>query len=100
MFDDNEKSTLKNLGMRLKTARLERDDSQKEFAWRIGVSIPTLQNMEQGKPTVAIGTWVKALAVLDRLDDLDHLFTPGESLFAQHERIKKTKGRQRARRKK
>ncbi len=100
MIDDMEKIALENLGRRLKAARLERNDSQKEFAWRIGVSIPTLQNMEQGRSTVSIGTWVKALAVLDRLDDLDELFTPGESLFAQHDRIKKTKGRQRAGRKK
>ncbi|MDT8379918.1 MAG: helix-turn-helix transcriptional regulator [Desulfotignum sp.] len=100
MIDDIEKTVLKNLGQRLKTARLARNDSQKEFAWRIGASIPTLQNMEQGKPTVAIGTWIKALNVLDRLDDMDRLLAPGESLFAQHERIKKLAGRQRARRKK
>jgi len=100
MVDDIEKTALTHLGQRLKTARLSRNDSQKNFAWRIGVSIPTLQNMEQGKPTVAIGTWVKALNVLDRLDDLDHLFAPEASLFAQHERIKKLGGRQRARRKK
>jgi transcriptional regulator with XRE-family HTH domain len=100
MIDDIEKSALKNLGQRLKTARLARNDSQKEFAWRIGVSIPTLQNMEQGKPTVAIGTWINALNMLDRLDDLNRLLAPEESLFAQHERIKQLAGRQRARRKK
>jgi transcriptional regulator with XRE-family HTH domain len=100
MIDDIEITALKNLGQRLKTARLARNDSQKEFAWRIGVSIPTLQNMEQGKPTVAIGTWVNALNVLDRLDDLDRLLAPEESLFAQHERIQQLSGRQRARRKK
>ncbi|WP_024333198.1 helix-turn-helix transcriptional regulator [Desulfotignum balticum] len=100
MIDDIEKTALKNLGQRLKTARLARNDSQKEFAWRIGVSIPTLQNMEQGKPTVAIGTWIKALNMLDRLDDLNRLLAPEESLFAQHEQIKQLSGRQRARRKK
>jgi transcriptional regulator with XRE-family HTH domain len=100
VIDDIEKNALKNLGQRLKTARLARNDSQKEFAWRIGVSIPTLQHMEQGKPTVAIGTWIKTLNVLDRLDDMDSLLAPEESLFAQHERIKKLSGRQRARRKK
>ena len=100
MIDDIEKTALKNLGQRLKTARLERNDSQKEFAWRIGISIPTLQHMEQGKPTVAIGTWIKALNVLDRLNDMDRLLAPEDTLFAQHERIKKLAGRQRARRKK
>jgi hypothetical protein len=56
--------------------------------------------MEQGKPTVAIGTWIKTLNVLDRLNDLDRFLAPEESLFAQHERIQQLSGRQRARRKK
>ena len=33
---------LKQLGQRLKQARLEREDSQKDFAFRVGVSISTL----------------------------------------------------------
>ncbi len=41
------KKTLKDLGQRLKEARLLKDDSQKEFAARIGVSIPTLHKMGQ-----------------------------------------------------
>lgn len=36
-----ENDALKKLGERLKQTRLERNDPQKEFAFRIGVSVPT-----------------------------------------------------------
>jgi len=99
MFSDNQKQSLKGLGQRLKTTRIERDDRQKEFAFRIGVSIPTLHKMEQGNPNVAIGTWVKVLDILNKLDELEGLIAPRKSLAEQYEVHKKTKGRQRARRK-
>ncbi|MDO9528059.1 MAG: helix-turn-helix transcriptional regulator [Syntrophales bacterium] len=60
MITVKENETLKNLGQRLKIARLELNDPQKEFAFRIGVSIPTLYKMEQGNPSISIGTWIKA----------------------------------------
>jgi len=90
---------LKELGQRLKNIRLECNDSQKEFAYRIGVSIPTLYKMEKGDPSISIGHWVKALSVLDRLDELDNLIAPHTSLFEQFQSRKKIKLRQRARKK-
>ncbi len=74
---------IKQLGQRLRTARINRDDPQKEFAVRIGVSIPTLHKMETGHPSISIGKWVKALTVLDRLDDLNDVLKPKESLFSR-----------------
>lgn len=99
MFSDNQKQSLKGLGQRLKSTRIERDDRQKEFAFRIGVSIPTLHKMEQGNPNVAIGTWVKVLDILNKLDELEGLIAPRKSLAEQYAVSKETKGRQRARRK-
>lgn len=96
MFSQEQKEAMVQLGKRLKAARLERDDTQKEFVIRIGVSVPTLQKMEQGNPTVALGTWVKALDVLSKLDELDKLLTPRESLAQRYAVYQKTKGRQRA----
>ncbi|CCK79077.1 helix-turn-helix domain-containing protein [Desulfobacula toluolica] len=87
---------IKQLGQRLKKARLERNDPQREFAFRIGVSIPTLYKMEQGDPSISIGKWEKALAVLDRLDDLDYLLAPRKSLFEEVRNQKRDKPRQRA----
>lgn len=99
MINVKENEILKNLGLRLKNARLEINDPQKEFAFRIGVSIPTLYKMEQGNPSISIGTWVKALSMLGRLDDIDQLIAPKESLFAQYEASKKIQNRQRVKRK-
>lgn len=99
MLNVKENETLKNLGLRLKNARLERNDPQKEFAVRIGVSIPTLYKMEQGHPSVSMGAWVKALSMLGRLEDMDQLIGLKESLFARYEALEKIKNRQRAKRK-
>ncbi len=89
-------TSLKNLGLRLKNARLERDDSQKKFAFRLGISIPTLHKMENGHPNVAIGTWIKALEVLGKLDELDGLIAPRLSLADRFNSFKKTGSRMRA----
>ncbi len=90
---------LNSLGLRLKTERLQRNESQKTFAARIGVSIPTLNKMERGDSSVAIGHWVSALRVLGREGDLQHLLAPQEDLFKQYEKQQQLKNRQRASRK-
>ncbi len=99
MLSDIEIKTLKEMGLRLKNARLKRNDPQKEFAFRIKVSIPTLHKMEQGSPSVAIGTWIKALSKLGILKNFNELIPPEKSLFKKYESLKKTNARQRARRK-
>ena len=100
MLSDNQKLSLKKLGGRLKTARIELNDPQKEFAFRLGVSIPTLYKMEKGNPKVSIGTWVKALDILNKLDELNNLIAPQKSLAERYESLQKIKNRQRVRRKK
>lgn len=57
----------------MRTIRLDRNETQKRFSSRLGVSVPTLRAMGQGDPGVRIGLWVEALWLLDRLDDLDRL---------------------------
>jgi transcriptional regulator with XRE-family HTH domain len=98
MQEDPILNLLKQLGQRLKQARLEREDSQKDFAFRVGVSIPTLQKMESGSPQVAIGTWVKALDILGRVQELDSLIAPKKSLAERFEIQQKAAGRQRVKR--
>ena len=90
---------LKDLGQRLKEARLLKDDSQKEFAVRIGVSIPTLHKMEKGSQAISIGVWAEALRMFGRLEDLDQILLPPESLFEKYRAREKIKTRQRATRK-
>ena len=74
---------LSELGMRLKARRLARNDTMAVFAQRLGVSTGTLRAMEHGAATVQIGAWVKALWVLDRLDDLKPVLAQRESLLEQ-----------------
>lgn len=70
------------LGQRLRAARLKRNDTMQTFAERLGVSQRTIRAMEQGLPTVQIGTWINALWILDRLDEVALLLRPpSESLL-------------------
>ena len=96
MIDINEPQRyLSELGMRLKTLRLARNDTMAVFAQRLGVSAGTVRAMEHGTATVQIGAWVKALWVLDRLDDLNGLLAQKASLLEQA-RAPRTRNRQRA----
>ena len=74
---------LSELGIRLKTLRLVRNDTMAVFAQRLGVSSGTLRAMEHGTATVQIGAWVKALWVLDCLDDLNGVLAQKVSLLEQ-----------------
>ena len=86
---------LSELGIRLKTLRLARNDTMAVFAQRLGVSAGTLRAMEHGAATVQIGAWVKALWVLDRLDDLNGVLAQRASILEQA-RSPRTRGRLRA----
>ena len=87
--------SLSQLGIRLKTQRLARNDTMAVFAQRLGVSTGTIRAMEHGAATVQIGAWVKALWVLDRLDDLNGVLAQTTSLLEQA-RAPRTHSRQRA----
>jgi transcriptional regulator with XRE-family HTH domain len=66
-----------------RTLRLARNDTMAVFAQRLGVSAGTVRAMEHGASTVQIGAWVKALWVLDRLDDLNGVLAQKASLLDQ-----------------
>ena len=91
--------TIASLGARLRTARIDKGDSQALFAKRLGVSVPTLRDMEKGSLTVSVGAWAAALWMLSRLSDLDPVLQKQESLFeraarAQKQRQRASKGKQ------
>lgn len=68
-------------GLRLRDARLQRNDTMATFAERLGVSERTVRAMERGVPTVQIGIWLTALWVLDALEPLDRVLESRESLL-------------------
>lgn len=72
---------MKLLGERLRDWRIRANQTQKDFAARIGVSIPTLRRMERGDPATSIGAWVAAILVLDRRRDVQDLLREQKPLF-------------------
>lgn len=81
-------SLLKQLGQRLKEARLSRNESQEIFAQRLGITRQSYSRMEKGSPQTLIGNWLAASSVLGRLDDWNTLLGEKDDLFAQFEKKK------------
>ncbi|HKY37533.1 MAG TPA: hypothetical protein VJN18_16435 [Polyangiaceae bacterium] len=67
---------LRGLGENLAIARVRRKESQRIWAARLGVSIPTLIRMEQGEPGVGIGIYATALWLIGRVQALPELADP------------------------
>jgi len=67
---------LRKLGENLAIARARRKESQRTWAKRLGVSIPTLIRMEQGEAGVGIGIYATALWLLGRVQALPDLADP------------------------
>lgn len=61
---------LETLGQRLKVARLRRRFSMETVCARADISRPTLYKVENGDPSVAIGSYLQVLRVLGMVDDL------------------------------
>jgi transcriptional regulator with XRE-family HTH domain len=69
---------LRELGQNLAIARVRRKESQRVWARRLGVSVPTLIRMEQGEASVAVGIYATALWMLGRVQQLPALADPKE----------------------
>jgi hypothetical protein len=67
---------LKALGENLGIARTRRRESQRAWAKRLGVSIPTLIRMERGDAGVGAGIYVTALWLIGRSSALADLAAP------------------------
>jgi DNA-binding XRE family transcriptional regulator len=61
---------LVELGEHIQLARLRRKFSAEQVAERAGISRKTVYNIEQGVPTVAIGSYLQVLFVLGLEKDL------------------------------
>jgi hypothetical protein len=69
---------LRKLGENLALARVRRKESQRTWARRLGVSVPTLIRMERGEPGVGVGIYATALWMLGRVQLLPNLADPKE----------------------
>lgn len=71
-------AAIEKLGADLAVARLRRKESLKTWAKRMGVSVPTLQRLEAGDPSVGIGIVATALWLINRDGELGRLATPDQ----------------------
>ena len=69
-------SALQALGQALAIARLRRNEPLRSWAQRIGVSVRTVQRLEQGDPGVGMGVYAAALWLIGRADALPALADP------------------------
>lgn len=67
---------LKNLGRNIKIARLRRELRLEDVANRIGISRYLLSDIEKGKPTASMASYVGALWALDLTNELKNLANP------------------------
>ncbi len=67
---------LLGLGENLAIARVRRHESQRAWAKRLGVSVPTLIRMERGDPGVGAGIYATALWFIGKSDALPDLASP------------------------
>jgi transcriptional regulator with XRE-family HTH domain len=69
---------LRGLGENLAIARIRRRESQRTWAKRLGISVPTLIRMERGDPGVSAGIYATALWLMGRVNILPTLAAPAE----------------------
>ena len=69
---------LRTLGENLAIARIRRRESQRTWAQRLGISVPTLIRMERGDPGVSAGIYATALWLMGRVNALSTLAAPVE----------------------
>ena len=67
---------IEKLGADLAVARLRRKESLRSWAQRLGVTVPTLQRLEAGDPSVGIGIVATALWLIKRDSELKNLAAP------------------------
>lgn len=87
---------LKDLGANLALARQRRKESQRAWATRLSVSVPTLIRMEKGDPSVGMGVYATALWLMGRHTALAEVADPAHDLNALEQDIEAV--RQRGRR--
>jgi transcriptional regulator with XRE-family HTH domain len=87
------------LGADLALARKRRKQSLREWAARMGVSVRTLQRMEQGDPGVGMGIYAMAVWLLGRSQALAQVALPELDMAALDQDIAKAKQRGQSKRK-
>lgn len=88
-------AALRKLGGDLAIARKRRQESQRAWAARIGISLPTLIRLEKGDAGVAVGAYLSALWLIGRADAIGQLANPELDTAAIQRDVRKAVARNR-----
>ena len=77
------------LGENLAIARLRRRESQRAWAKRLGISVPTLIRLERGDAGVGMGIYATALWLIGRASAIPDLAEPREDRGALESDLRK-----------
>src|SRR5260370_13671866 len=88
---------LRTLGENLAIARIRRRESQRPWAKRLDVSVPTLIRGERGDPGVGAGIYATALWLVGRSAALAALAAPGSDRGALESDVREAVARRAAR---
>lgn len=89
---------LRRLGANIRVARLRRKLRLEDLAKKIGISRFVMSDIEKGKPTTAISSYLGALWALGLLDPISDLADPdkdAEGKILENARAPKTAGKRR-----
>jgi DNA-binding XRE family transcriptional regulator len=86
-------AALRQLGENLAIGRARRKESQRAWAQRIGVSVPTLIRLEKGDPTVSMGAYASALWLMGRVQALADVAAPAADLGALERDVREARRR-------
>ena len=84
---------LRELGANFAIARARRKESQRAWAQRIGVSVPTYIRLEKGDPSVSMAAYASALWLMGRVQALPALAAPESDFGALEVEVRKARRR-------
>ena len=87
------RAALRKLGENLVIARTRRRESQRTWAKRLGVSVPTLIRLERGDPGIGVGIVATALWMLGRVEALADAADPAADRGALEQEIREASER-------
>jgi DNA-binding XRE family transcriptional regulator len=86
-------TALRRLGEDLSIARKRRRESQRDWADRLNVSVPTVIRMEKGDATVSMAVYATALWLMGRAQALAEIATPATDTGALEQDIRTARKR-------
>ena len=83
---DHTEQLAREMGLRLRKARIAAKMTQKELKARAGIGLNRLGDMEHGKATTSLESWLKVSAVLGMEEGWNAVLAAPEDPFAEYDR--------------